>query len=261
MAPRTFGFVIAGLFASSFPAAAYAQLPPLPGATTAPSATTSDAGAPPASPDEEPTPAARKAGPGVSVDLAASVLSSPPTLALTTPNGASMSQFGDGPIAPLGKTTMFSFAVNVFARTGTPLFVPLIGVEVGVPLSTGYPGNVPLGPSNAPLTWVKSDGTTYYDGLDVLGLGFEYATSRFSVAASIRPGLRYLRMVGTITQDLLTVDAEAHRWTFSLHADAEACGRFGNPNGVAGVCLFGGPHVYEFGNWANGFVLGLRIKN
>jgi hypothetical protein len=171
--------------------------------------------------------------------------------------GVKMRQFGDNTIRPLSSTYMVSLALSVLARVSV-VQIPLFGIEVGIPVSTGFPGSVDVGTPTNPLSWEKNPGSTYYYGLDFFGLGIVLHTGDFRFAMVVKPGYRYLRMSGTLTQNLLTVDAEAHQYSFSFRGDVEACFAM---TSIASGCLFVAPHLYEFDGWLNGGVGGLRFES
>jgi hypothetical protein len=90
-----------------------------------------------------------------------------------------------------------------------------------------------------------------------VGLGADIQQDKLRLAIAVKPGFRYVRMSGTLTQNLLTVDAEAHKYSFSFRGDAELCYRF---NKSLWGCLLVAPHLYEFGAWLNGGVAGIRVE-
>src|SRR5262249_33832717 len=159
---------------------------------------------------------------------------------LYTPGGVEMGQFQSGAVGRLGSMYMLSFGVSGIYRTGKILTIPLVGVELGIPVATGYPGTVDIGTPEQPLPWVKNDGSTYYDGIDILGLGADLQQDNVRLAIAVKPGFRYVRMSGTLTQNLLTVDAEAHKYSFSFRGDASLCYRFTKS---AWGCLIVAPHL------------------
>jgi hypothetical protein len=192
---------------------------------------------------------------GAALGVGFAFLPRPPDMALTTPDGGAMSQFANTPVRHLSTMDMVDFSVGAIFRTASPIVIPLLGFEFGVPVSTGYPGSVVL--ENKPaLSWQKG-GPTFYDGLDIGGLGVELSSGTFRFAADVLPGFRFVRTTGTITQGLLTIDAEAHEYTFSLRAELKACA---GSKAAVSACMYGAPHVFEFGNWMNGAVFGLRIE-
>ncbi len=164
-----------------------------------------------------------------------------------------MNQFSAYPLRHLAGMNMIDVSVSAFYRTASPIVIPLLGFEIGIPVSTGYPGSIPLGKS---LTWQKG-GPTYYDGLDLLGVGLSFTTGTFRFGLDVLPGFRYVHTTGTITQGLLTIDAEAHEYSFSLHADVSFCV---GAKGAASACVFAAPHVFEFSHWMNGAIFGARVE-
>ncbi len=221
-----------------------------------------------AAPPHETPPLARAAAPyvppattpeptggfGANLSLGFSFLTAPPDMALTTPDGGAMPQFSGYPVGHLSGMNMVDVSISAFYRTASPLVLPLVGFEFGFPVSTGYPASVALG--NKGLVWQRG-GPTYYDGLDLPGVGLSFASGTFRFGFDVLPGFRYVRTTGTITQGVLTIDAEAHEYTFSLHADASVCV---GAKGAASACLFAAPHVFEFSQWMNGAVFGARIE-
>jgi hypothetical protein len=206
---------------------------------------------PPARTTPEPT-----SGLAANLGVGFALLPTPPDMSLTTPDGGAMSQFGGAPVRHVGTTSMVDFSISVLYRTASILTLPLLGVEVGVPVSTGYPASIPLASKGASLTWERG-GPTYTDGLDILGLGVTIPAGNVRVAVDALPGFRYFYTTGTITQGLLTIDAEARQYTFSLHADASLCV---GTRGVASACLFATPYVFEFARWMNGAAFGARLE-
>jgi hypothetical protein len=150
---------------------------------------------------------------------------------------------------------MVDFSAGVLFRTASPIVIPLLGFELGAPVSTGYPGSVEVGTKSAPLSWLRG-GPTYYDGLDIAGIGVELSSGTFRFGLDFLPGFRFIHTTGTITQGVLTVDAEAHEYSFSLRAEVAACV---GAKAAFSACLYGAPHVFEFGEWMNGAVFGLRV--
>jgi hypothetical protein len=180
----------------------------------------------------------------------------PPTMALGTPDGGAMKQFAGTPLTHVGAMDMVDLSIGVLFRTASPLVIQLVGFEFGIPVKTGYPGSIALETKPAPLSWIKG-GPTFYDGLDIGGLGVELTAGTFRFGLDAMPGFRFVRTTGTITQGVLTVDAEASEYTFSLRAEVKACA--GGKAAFSG-CLYGAPHVFEFGKWMNGAVFGLRVE-
>jgi hypothetical protein len=88
-------------------------------------------------------------------------------------------------------------------------------------------------------------------------LGVEFSSVTFRFGAKAMPGFRYARTTGTITEGLLTVDAEANQYSFSLRAEVTACA---GAKAAFSACVYGAPHVFEFGHWMNGAVFGLRVE-
>jgi hypothetical protein len=174
-------------------------------------------------------------------------------MALGTPDGGAMKQFAGTPVTHIGTMDMVDLSIGVLFRMASPLLIPLLGFEFGIPVKTGYPGSIALG--NA-LSWVKG-GPTFYDGLDIGGLGVELSAGTFRFGLDAMPGFRFVRTTGTITQGVLTVDAEASEYTFSLRAEVKACA--GGKAAFSG-CIYAAPHVFEFGKWMNGAVFGLRVE-
>jgi hypothetical protein len=233
------------------PAEASPDAPPLTGRSRA-APPPSLPPAPLVKPDANPEPTS---GFGANFGVGFALLPTPPDMTLTTPDGGAMTQFAKTPLRHLAGMDMITFSASAFFRTASPITVPLLGFELGVPVSTGYPGSIVL-ENKPPLSWLKG-GPTYYDGLDIGGLGVELASGTFRFRLDVKPGFRYVRTTGTITEGLLTVDAEADQFTFSLRADIQACV---GAKGALSACLFGAPHVFEFGNWMNGAVFGLRLE-
>jgi hypothetical protein len=169
---------------------------------------------------------------------------------LYTPADASMDQFGANPINASGPMAMLGADLLVYVRTGTPLWLPLIGVGAGGGITSSYPGQVDLGG----LTWDRRNNNLFYEWVDLPGLGVRFSGDWWLVALSAHAGVSYVRVAGTITQNELTVDAQAHEWSFTVRSDVQFC--FGKPK--LWGCLFGGPNLYEFegmnGGWA-----GLRV--
>jgi hypothetical protein len=237
---------------------------------TAPETETAPASPPPPPPLHETPPLARAAAPyvppattpepvggfGANLGVGFGFISTPPDLTLTTPDGGAMKQFSGFPVEHLAATYTVDLSISAFYRTASPIVIPLLGFEIGIPVSTGYPGSVPLGAKPGSLTWLRG-GPTYSDGLDILGVGLVFATGTFRFGFDMLPGFRYFYTTGTITQGLLTIDAEARQYTFSLHADASMCA---GAKGAASVCVFAAPHVFEFGHWVNGAVFGARVE-
>jgi hypothetical protein len=193
------------------------------------------------------------AGFGANLSAGFSFLPTPPDMTLTTPDGGAMNQFSAYPVRHLASMNMVDLAASASYRTASPLVIPLLGFEFGIPVSTGYPGSVAL---TRPLTWQKG-GPTFYDGLDILGVGLAFTTGTFRFGVDALPGFRFVRTTGTITQGLLTIDAEAHEYSFSLHADVSFCV---GAKGAASGCLFAAPHVFEFSHWMNGAIFGARVE-
>lgn len=195
------------------------------------------------------------AGLGANLSVGFSFLTTPPDMTLTTPDGGAMKQFAGTPLTHLAGMEMVSLSISGFYRTASPFLLPLLGFEFGFPVSTGYPGSIDLRAKPA-LAWQRG-GPTYYDGLDILGAGFDLGTGSFRFALAVLPGFRFVSTTGTITQGLLTIDAEASTLSFSLRADVSACL---GAKAAASLCLFGTPHVYEFSKWMNGALFGLRLE-
>lgn len=248
---------------SSEPTAPAASTAAPPAATTPPPAPAPSAPAPSAegkveaAARPEPAEIGRQRGLGLRFDLAYSKLATPPSIGLATPAGAPMNQLGERPIVPNGALEMVTLGFSTVYRTGTPLTIPLLGVEFGLPTNTGYPGTVEVGPAANAIPWTKTEGSTYYVGLDILGVGLDHWWDQLGIGVDVRPGFRYLRMTGTLTQDLLMVDSKADKYSFSLRAEAQFC--IGKGEKAAGICVFGGPRLFEFREWINGFNFGLRI--
>jgi hypothetical protein len=193
---------------------------------------------------------------GANLGVGFSFIATPPDLTLTTPDGGAMKQFDGFPVRHLAGTEMVDLSISVFYRTASPIVLPLLGFEIGLPVSTGYPGSVALGTKPGSLTWLRG-GPTYTDGLDLLGIGLAFASGTFRFGLDVLPGFRYFYTTGTITQGLLTIDAEARQYTFSLHADASLCV---GAKAAASACVFAAPRVYEFGHVMNGAIFGARIE-
>jgi len=193
---------------------------------------------------------------GLGADLGAAFafLPTPPTMALETPDGGAMKQFAGTPVSHIGTMSMVDLSIGVLFRTATPVVIPLLGFEFGIPVKTGYPGSVDLGTQGP--SWIKG-GPTFYDGLDIGGLGVELVAGTFRFGLVAMPGFRFVRTTGTITQGVLTIDAEANEYTFSLRAEVKACA---GGKGVVSACVYGAPHVFEFSQWMNGAVFGLRVE-
>src|ERR1700691_4948587 len=112
-----------------------------------------------APPPQETPPLARAAAPyvppvstpepvggfGANLGVGFSFIPTPPDLTLTTPDGGAMKQFNGFPVRHLAATEMVDLSVSVFYRTASPIVLPLLGFEIGMPVSTGYPGSVALG--------------------------------------------------------------------------------------------------------------------
>jgi hypothetical protein len=232
-----------------------------PGASTtdvsSPGQVRSDAPSPMASPPLGKPPASPEltSGFGAFVGSGFAFLSMPPDMNLVTPDGGAMSQFAKTPVAHLGAMQMIDIDVAVFFRTASPITLPLLGFEFGIPVSTGYPGSVAL-ETKPSLSWIRG-GPTFYDGMDISGVGVEFAAGTFRFGFTVFPGFRYVRTTGTTTLGLLTVDAEAHEYSFSLHADAMACA---GAKAAVSVCLFAAPHVFEFSRALNGAAFGVRVE-
>jgi hypothetical protein len=177
-------------------------------------------------------------------------------MTLQTPDGGAMNQFAGDPLRHHAWMPMVAISASVFYRTGSIVKLPLLGFELGIPVSTGYPPSVDLGTKKAPLSWVRG-GPTFYDGFDILGLGLELSPGSFRFGLDVLPGFRFVRTTGTITQGALTIDAEAHEYSFSLRAEVKGCA---GTKAAFSVCLFAAPHVFEFGNWLNGAVFGARVE-
>jgi hypothetical protein len=239
---------------------------PPPEASPAPVA----ASAPSPAPAAEPAPLQRAAAPyvppatepeptggfGANLGVGFSFVPNPPDMALTTPDGGAMKQFSAFPVSHIAGMNMVDLAASVFYRTASPLLIPLLGFEFGIPVSTGYPESIALGTNAGSLTWQRG-GPTYYDGLDILGLGLLLSSGTFRFAVDALPGFRYVFTTGTITEGLLTIDAEARQYSFSLHADVSVCA---GAKGAVSVCVYGVPHVFEFGHGMNGATFGARIE-
>jgi hypothetical protein len=177
-------------------------------------------------------------------------------MTLTTPDGGAMKPFNAFPVKHLGAMEMVDLSISAFYRTASPLVLPLLGFEIGIPVSTGYPASIPLGTKPGSLTWTRG-GPTYRDGLDILGLGLVFGSGTFRFGVDVLPGFRYMYTTGTVTQGMLTVDAEARQYTFSLHADVSLCA---GAKAAASACVFATPQVFEFGHWMNGAIFGARIE-
>jgi hypothetical protein len=233
-------------------------------------ATAIDSQEPLAEPAQESPPLARAAAPyvppartpeptggfGANLGVGFAFLPKPPDMALTTPDGGAMKPFSAFPVNRIGDMDMVDLSLTVFYRTASPIVVPLLGLELGIPVSTGYPGSVNLGTKPSSLVWLRG-GPTYQDGLDLLGLGLSFTSGTLRFTFDVLPGFRYVHTTGTITQGMLTVDAEASQYSFSLHADAALCV---GAKGAASACLFAVPHVFEFSQWMNGAIFGARIE-
>jgi len=193
---------------------------------------------------------------GVNLGVGFGFDTKPPDMTLVTPDGGSMKQFDGSPLNHLAGMQMIDLAVSVFYRTPSFLVLPILGFDFGFPVKTGYPGSIGLGKGSGSLSWVKG-GPTFYDGLDILGVVAVFTTGTFRGGIDLLPGFRFVRTTGTITQGLLTIDAEAHDYSFSFHAEVSAC--FG-ARGAVSVCLYGTPRVYEFGQWMNGASFGVRME-
>jgi hypothetical protein len=196
------------------------------------------------------------AGFGANLSVGYAFLATPPDMTLTTPDGGAMPQFSADPLRHLAAMQMVSASISVFYRTASPFVIPLLGFEFGFPVSTGYPANVALGTGRSALTWLRG-GPTYRDGLDILGAGVSFSSGTFRFDLDVIPGFRFITTTGAITQGLLTIDAEAHDYSFSLHADAGVCV---GAKAAFSVCAYGTPYVFEFGRWMNGAAFGLRVE-
>jgi hypothetical protein len=227
-------------------------------ATAVPPAVTSVPFVPPPMPRAPLLPADTSSAPtpgfGANLGVGFAFLPTPPDMTLTTPDGGAMKQFASTPVRHVATMDMIAISGSVLYRTGSAIVLPLLGFELGLPITTGYPTTVALGTKAAPLPWIRG-GPTYYDGLDILGLGVEFSSGTFRFGLDVLPGFRYVRTTGTITQGVLTVDAEGQEFSFALRAELTACV---GARGAFSACLYGAPHVFEFSNWMNGAVFGIR---
>src|SRR5262245_4164908 len=96
-------------------------------------------------PELEAAAASEPRGFGLRLDIGAGLLTKLPELSLLTPGGVEMTQLGNGVVSRLGSMYMVSLGASVTYRTGSFLAFPIVGVEVGIPVATGYPGSVDLG--------------------------------------------------------------------------------------------------------------------
>jgi hypothetical protein len=202
--------------------------------------------------DEERSPDLTRPAFTIEADLRYAWVARPPGLTLYEPGkyGSRIDGIRDGFVG--GDTPLQGVGAHfglVYHPTRN-LIVPTLGVTFG-----GATGGYGTTTRDDGLSF-SPDSLSYFATLDLIGLGLEARRGPITVSASARAGVDYFAVSGQLTDPQLAADATGKGWALAIRGELRLCGRVSD-DGVAHVCIFGGPTLVEGSHTMNGGYAGL----